>query len=105
MLMITDPYQERSIRGRHLMEWFGLTQAEAALAVHLANGAKLVSLAQRRKVPRTCTLRSQLSSILSKTGTQGQSDLIRLLHRLPTAYWAGNTCMDGGMFLDRQGAS
>jgi DNA-binding CsgD family transcriptional regulator len=86
MLMITDPYRERNLLGRHLVDWFGLTQAEAALAVQLANGAKLGSVAQAKRV-NICTLRSQLSAILSKTGTERQSDLIRLLHQLPTAYW------------------
>jgi DNA-binding CsgD family transcriptional regulator len=86
MLMITDPHRERNLLGRHLVHWFGLTQAEAVLAVQLANGAKLTSLAETKKVS-ICTLRSQLSSILSKTGTERQSDLIRLLHQLPTAYW------------------
>jgi DNA-binding CsgD family transcriptional regulator len=90
MLMITDPHRERNLVGRHLVDWFGLTQAEAALAVQLAKGLKLASLAQTKRVCMS-TLRSQLSSILAKTDTQRQSDLIRLLHQLPTTYRGDKT--------------
>jgi DNA-binding CsgD family transcriptional regulator len=85
MLLITDPDHRRKPIGRHLIDWFGLSQAEATLAVQLADGARLESLANQRGV-RICTLRSQLSAILSKTGTTRQSELIRLLHQLPIAY-------------------
>lgn len=85
MLLITDPDHRRKPIGRHLIDWFGLSQAEATLAVQLADGARLESLAAQRGV-RICTLRSQLSAILSKTGTTRQSELIRLLHQLPIAY-------------------
>lgn len=85
MLLITDPDHQRKPIGRHLIDWFGLSQAEATLAVQLADGARLESLAEQRGV-RISTLRSQLSAILSKTGTTRQSELIRLLHQLPIAY-------------------
>jgi DNA-binding CsgD family transcriptional regulator len=88
MLLITDPDRRRRPIGRHLIDWFGLSQAEATLAVQLAEGARLDSLAQQRRV-RISTLRSQLSAILSKTGTTRQPELVKLLHQLPVSYQPG----------------
>ena len=85
ILLITDPRRPLPILGRHLIDWFGLTPAEADLAVQLANGARLESLTKCRGV-RISTLRSQLSAILDKTGADRQVDLIGLLHRLPTTW-------------------
>jgi DNA-binding CsgD family transcriptional regulator len=88
MLLITDPDRRRRPIGRHLIDWFGLSQAEATLAVQLAEGVRLDSLAQQRRV-RISTLRSQLSAILSKTGTTRQPELVKLLHQLPLPYQPG----------------
>jgi DNA-binding CsgD family transcriptional regulator len=87
MLLITDPDYRRRPIGRHLIEWFELSQAEATLAVQLVDGTRLEVLAEQRRV-RMSTLRSQLSAILSKTGTTRQTELISLLNQLPTAYQA-----------------
>jgi len=83
ILLITDPDRRLTILGRHLVEWFGLTPAEADLAVQLANGARLEDLTARKGV-RISTLRSQLRAVLGKTGADRQADLVGLLHRLPT---------------------
>ena len=83
VLLISDPDRRPAILGRHLVDWFGLTPAEADLAVQLANGARLENLTKRKGV-RISTLRSQLRSVLGKTGADRQADLIGLLHRLPT---------------------
>ncbi len=82
-LLVTDPDRPPAILGRHLVDWFGLTPAEADLAVQLANGARLKTLTKCKGV-RISTLRSQLRSVLGKTGANRQADLIGLLHRLPT---------------------
>jgi len=83
MLLITDPDRRPVILGRHLVDWFGLTPAEADLAVQLANGARLEDLTTLKGV-RISTLRSQLRAVLDKTGAERQADLVGLLHRLPT---------------------
>lgn len=61
---------------------FGLTAAEAALAADLSAGRSLADIAEARGV-RISTVRSQLSSILLKTGTDRQGSLVRLLTALP----------------------
>jgi DNA-binding CsgD family transcriptional regulator len=83
ILLIKDPDRPPAILGRHLIDWFGLTPAEADLAVQLASGERLETLANSKGV-RISTLRSQLRAVFGKTGADRQADLIGLLHRLPT---------------------
>jgi DNA-binding CsgD family transcriptional regulator len=82
MLQITDPLQEATPDRALLVEAFGLTQAEAALAVDLLSGRSVgeVATCSGRSV---ATVRTHLASILAKTETARQSDLVRLLMRLP----------------------
>jgi DNA-binding CsgD family transcriptional regulator len=57
---------------------FGLTKAEARLALRLAQGSSLASAAQAFDVKLT-TIRSQLQQIFAKTGTSRQSELVAML--------------------------
>lgn len=61
-----------------LREAFGLSKAEARLALHLAAGASLASMAKAFDVKLT-TIRSQLQQVFSKTGTSRQPELVALL--------------------------
>ena len=56
----------------------GLTLAEAQLAIALAAGDSLRTVADRRGVSIN-TVRNQLSAVFDKTGCRRQQDLIRLL--------------------------
>lgn len=64
------------------MQLFGLTPAEACLAVSLAAGKRLEDVAEERGV-RMPTLRTPMRAILDKTGTDRQSDLMCLIVGLP----------------------
>src|SRR3984893_13944103 len=77
MIVLADP-DERSPSERDLAEFFGLSPAESRLAVALLAGKRLGEVATDFGVQIT-TLRTQLSSILRKTGVTRQVDLIRLL--------------------------
>ncbi|HET6518768.1 MAG TPA: helix-turn-helix transcriptional regulator [Geminicoccaceae bacterium] len=57
---------------------FGLTKAEARLALHLAAGASLPSMAKAFGVKLT-TIRSQLQQVFGKTDTSRQAELVTLL--------------------------
>jgi DNA-binding CsgD family transcriptional regulator len=57
---------------------FGLTKAEARLALRLAEGSSLASAAQAFDVKLT-TIRSQLQQVFAKTGTSRQSELVAML--------------------------
>ena len=61
---------------------FSLTRAEAQMAADLAAGKSLRAIAQRRKVT-IMTMRAHLKSVLAKTRTHRQAELVALLSRLP----------------------
>jgi DNA-binding CsgD family transcriptional regulator len=63
---------------------FGLTTMEAALAEDLLTGAQLKDIAARRG-RRISTLRTQLSRLMAKTGTNRQAELVSLLMRTDLA--------------------
>lgn len=67
---------------RRLAEIFGLSKAESELALALLEGKHAEEIALERDV-RLSTVRSQLRSILEKTGTRRQSEAVRLLSRIP----------------------
>jgi DNA-binding CsgD family transcriptional regulator len=82
LILITDLDRRPELLGNRLAELFGLTPAEACLAVALAGGKRLEDVAEERGV-RMPTLRTQLRAILDKTGTRRQTDLMRLVIALP----------------------
>ncbi len=61
---------------------FGLTPAECRVAMLLTDGHAPRQIGQLLGVSRN-TLKSQLASIYSKTGTSRQSQVVRLISRLP----------------------
>jgi PAS domain-containing protein/DNA-binding CsgD family transcriptional regulator len=82
LILITDLERRPQVLGRRLVELFGLSPAEACLAVALVAGKRLEDIAEERGV-RMPTLRTQMRSILDKTGTDRQADLMRLVVGLP----------------------
>jgi DNA-binding CsgD family transcriptional regulator/PAS domain-containing protein len=82
LIMATDPDKTVIFPDDILRQLYGLTPAETEVANGLLTGFSVEEIAQIRKVSIT-TLRSQMSSLLSKTGAKRQSDLIRLLAMLP----------------------
>ncbi|MGH6735808.1 MAG: helix-turn-helix transcriptional regulator [Methyloceanibacter sp.] len=61
---------------------FGMTPAEAEVTLALLSGCTFAEIGMRRSVSEN-TLRTQLGSILRKTETANQRDLVRLLSLLP----------------------
>jgi DNA-binding CsgD family transcriptional regulator len=83
-VFVTDPGRCTTVAGRQLVELFGLTPAEAQLAVALLAGKRLGRIAADRGV-QLPTVRNQLRAVLAKTGTGRQVELVRLLATLPVA--------------------
>jgi DNA-binding CsgD family transcriptional regulator len=77
-----DPAQGAGLTNETLRVLFGLTPAECRLAILLADGHSLTTIAGMVGVSRN-TVKSQLSSIYGKTGTSRQAQLVRLLLQLP----------------------
>jgi len=82
ILQITDPLARVMPDPAILAGAFDLTPAEAILAVDLLCGLSVGDAAMKRG-RSVATMRTHLASILAKTGTARQSDLVRLLSRLP----------------------
>ncbi|NDC58680.1 MAG: helix-turn-helix transcriptional regulator, partial [Alphaproteobacteria bacterium] len=64
-----------------LQSVFGLSFAEARVAIAVAEGASLPALAARFEVAHA-TVRTQLRCVFEKTGTRRQSELAALIARL-----------------------
>lgn len=77
-VFISDPERASAASQQTLMQLFGLTRAEAALATLLTRGLSLQEAAEELTVsPHTA--RAQLRAIFAKTGVTRQAELIRLL--------------------------
>lgn len=64
--------------GEMLTQSFGLSQAELQIAECLVEGADIPSIAQRRS-SSVNTVRTQVKTLMSKTGVSSQTELVRLL--------------------------
>ena len=64
-----------------IMKTLGLTSSEAAVAQGITDGQTLAEIAHARQTS-IHTIRNQLKSALSKTGTRRQSELALLIERL-----------------------
>lgn len=67
-------------RATGLRQVFGLTAAEAALMEALADGSELRQIAETRRTSYA-TLRTQLRSVMAKTATRRQGELIALAYQ------------------------
>jgi DNA-binding CsgD family transcriptional regulator len=81
MVVIRDLGRAASPSPEMLSEVFGLSQAEADVAAALSGGASAEDVAQQRNVSLT-TVRSQIRSILGKSGTENLRDFERSMASL-----------------------
>jgi DNA-binding CsgD family transcriptional regulator/PAS domain-containing protein len=88
LVCVTDPDAAITVPGLLMLELFGLTGAEAALATNLMAGKDLRDIARERGRSIN-TVRTQLTSLMAKTGTNRQSDLVKLMAILPRVQEAG----------------
>jgi DNA-binding CsgD family transcriptional regulator len=82
MIVIADPLARRCLPAEWLRVLFGLTPAEAQMAMALAEGKALKEIAAQARIT-ILTARSHLKQILNKTGARRQGELIRLVMTLP----------------------
>ncbi len=68
---------------RQLRLAFDLTEAEAGVAMALMEGAEPKEVARQRGV-QVSTIRTQIKMIFAKTGAARQTDLVKLIARLPS---------------------
>lgn len=82
LLLATDPEKPIVLRDDVLREHYRLTKAETEVANGLLTGYSLEEIAALRKV-RIGTVRDQVKTMLSKTKTAKQTEMVRLLLTLP----------------------
>lgn len=87
LLFISDPENTPGVTTDSVRSLFGLTAAEAELAVALCGGQTLEKVARERGTS-IHTIRSQLKSLFNKTGTRRQADLVSLLLSSPAYFVA-----------------
>jgi len=76
-----DPVLEVSKIVPHLVAMYALTNAEAQIAVHLANSASVEEIAFERGSSEQ-TVRTQIKAIMSKMNTRRQSEVSAIVTRL-----------------------
>jgi DNA-binding CsgD family transcriptional regulator len=82
MLQVIDPLSDSAPDCALVTQAFGLTRAEARLASDLLRGLS-VAEAAATSGRSIATMRTHLANVLAKTETTRQTELIRLLMRLP----------------------
>ncbi|MET3613286.1 DNA-binding CsgD family transcriptional regulator [Rhizobium aquaticum] len=80
LVLVQDIFRSPDMDAQALRTYFNLTPAEIRLCQLLEAGYELGTIADMLSLSRA-TLRSQLKSIFSKTGSRRQSELARLLSR------------------------
>ncbi|HJV50824.1 MAG TPA: LuxR C-terminal-related transcriptional regulator [Noviherbaspirillum sp.] len=87
LVFVFDPDYTPSLTTDRVRKLFGLTDAEAGLAVALCEGKTLEDIARERMVSPN-TIKTQLKSIFAKTGTNRQAELLSLLLASPAYFLA-----------------
>jgi DNA-binding CsgD family transcriptional regulator len=82
LILVSDPEFRDSMLAARLAHTFGLTGAETRLAVYLARGERLSSIARETGLALS-TLRAQLRAVFKKTETTRQADLVRIVLGMP----------------------
>jgi DNA-binding CsgD family transcriptional regulator/PAS domain-containing protein len=78
VVYLADPSRQPGLDARVLRAGFGLTGAEARLALALVTGTSLSDYAERRGISRH-TARALLARVRGKLGVSSQRELVRLL--------------------------
>jgi DNA-binding CsgD family transcriptional regulator/PAS domain-containing protein len=78
ILFVSDSERSAAIRSEHVISEFGLTRAEARLAIAILAGHGLQAAADLQNIT-LATARTHLAHIFAKTGTNRQAELVRLI--------------------------
>jgi DNA-binding CsgD family transcriptional regulator len=82
LVMVSEPDRGMTVSEAELGRLFGLTRAEARVAVALVEGRTAEEIAAAHGVT-LATIRTQVQATLTKTQSRRQADLLRLLLSFP----------------------
>lgn len=101
-VLVNDPLSTPRASADVLREWFGLTAAEARVALSIAEGLSVKEIAERAGTTFE-TVRNQLKTVFSKVGVHRQAELVRLLLMSPAGHAESQTEseQDDGALLTR----
>jgi len=83
-VFVLDPTRHERVCAEALPNLFGLTPAQAALAVALAEGRTLADVAHETGLALS-TVRERAKQLFARTGTRRQAELVALVLRSPAA--------------------
>ncbi len=78
VIFLSDPHRRNDFDPARLERFYGLTPAEAQLTALLVQGLRLEEAAEKLNVSLN-TVRSHLRQIFTKTGTNRQSEVVRII--------------------------
>jgi DNA-binding CsgD family transcriptional regulator len=81
LLFLINPTHRDSFPAQHLADAYGLTQAETRVALALASAISIPEAAAQLNLSPN-TVKTQAHRVFSKTGTQGQAGLVKLITAL-----------------------
>lgn len=82
LILVKPPFGRQRDLDKHLMRLFGLSQAEAAISISLAEGLSPADIAERRQVAEG-TVRVQVKTIMAKLGCRRQAQIAAAVLSLP----------------------
>lgn len=82
LVMVKRPFGRQRDLDRHLMQLFGLSQAEAQISISLAEGLSPADIAEQRQVAEG-TVRVQVKTIMAKLGCRRQTQIAAAVLSLP----------------------
>lgn len=94
MLIITDPLRPFDIPIDWIIQAYGVTRAEAKVALAATSGASISEIAQRLNVSPN-TVKTHLRSVFAKTGVSGQGELAKLVTSLAVLQTNGSSQANG----------
>lgn len=94
LLYIVDPANKSGVPAAWIMDAYGLTRAEAKVAIALSSGAAMSEVAAQLGLSPN-TVKTHLGRVFAKTGTTRQAELARLMASIGQVSANGFSSKDG----------
>ena len=91
-MFIIDPANKAGIPDTWLMDAYGLTAAEAKVALAVASGLSIPETAHQLRVSPN-TVKTQLQNVFAKSGVDRQTELARLIASFGLLRSGGGTAL------------